>query len=146
MIGLSVSAKSSSSSSWLPGNIGNYKATTEQSVTCPFLQSSKRCLGVLSAWPSQTALWQCEPRLCASSPQGGVPDSFSPQAATSALCSLGCFSRIHMSLPEHSIQSTGMQGPHIAAKCWPGLTFNAPVDAQHFAGLLLAATTHKKKI
>lgn len=50
-----------------------------------------------------------------------------------------------MSLSEHSIQSTGMQGPRIAAKCWPGLTFNAPVDAQHFAGLLLAATTHKKK-
>lgn len=55
VIGLSVSAKSSSSSSWLPGNIGNYKATTEQSVTCPFLQPSKRCLGVVSAWPSQTA-------------------------------------------------------------------------------------------
>lgn len=38
-----------------------------------------------------------------------------------------------------------MQGPRIAAKCWPRLTFNAPVDAQHFAGLLLAATTHQKK-
>lgn len=38
-----------------------------------------------------------------------------------------------------------MQGPHVAAKCWPGLAFNAPVDAQHFAGLLLAASTHQKK-
>lgn len=35
VIGLSVSAKSSSSSSWLPRNAGSYRAPSEQSVSCP---------------------------------------------------------------------------------------------------------------